>query len=164
MPVQTSYSLYTRDAVVGALYGITLTNSVRHSGVNIGSAAISFGLGVKNVAGLGNDRQVELGSGAFVDGISMRQIDKQMNVVPGTGAIAYQKNEVVGILKDGYINVLLQAGAAAVKGAAAFVHATNGTFAADATGTHVSTTNVTFESTGVAGDIVVVNITRSLQA
>lgn len=165
MAVQTSYDLYTRDAVVGALYGISLTNSVRHSLTNVDTVEIPFGVAVKNVAGLGNERQCTLGGAAKVEGFAIRQINKQMQTVPGTGAIGYKVGDTVGVLKEGFMNVLLEAGsAAAVKGAQAWVSTTDGTVRADTAANYVQATNVTFESTGSAGDIVVVNITIGNQA
>jgi len=165
MPVQSEYNLYTRDAVVGALYGISLTNSVRHSLINAGTAEIPFGVAVKNIAGLGKDRQCELGGAAKVEGFAIRQINKQMNVVPGTGAIAYAVGEAVAVLKEGFMNVKLETGsAAAVKGARAWISTVDGTVRADTATDYVESTNVTFESTGVAEEIVVINITIANQA
>lgn len=165
MSVQTSYSLYTRDAVVGALYGISLTNSVRHSLINVDSVEIPFGVAVKNVAGLGNERQCTLGGAAKVEGFSIRSINKQMSTVPGTGAVAYKVGEAVGVLKEGFINVLLETGsAAAVKGAQVWVSTVDGTVRADTAVNYVACTNATFESTGSAGDIVVINVTIANQA
>lgn len=166
MPVQTSYDLYTRDAVVGALYGISLTNSVRHTYINqlADATDIGFGVAISRVAGLGNERQCILGGAAkaVIDGISMRQINKQMQVIPGTGAIAYKPGEAVGVLRDGFINVKLETGsAAAVVGAAAWFHNDTGLVRADTAAGYTVSTNVTFESTGIAGEIVVVNINKA---
>jgi len=182
MPLQ-DYKLYTRDEVVGALYGISLTNSVRQSYANVlangnPGAEVGFGLAVKRTdnAAAGQTRTAALGVNATpdaegdnavaIEGLTMRQINKQMTTVPGTGAIAYAPSEVMGVLIDGYIHVEVLAGDTgatnAVLNAPVFVHAANGTIhSSPIAGATVQATNLVFDRNNDNGDIGLVRISQA---
>lgn len=164
MPLQ-DYNINTRDAVAGSLYGLSYTNSVRHTYINAGAELIPFGVAVQRV--IGEDRQCALGSALAADatgliaGFSIRQVNREQEVRPGDGNISYALKSDVGVLHDGYMNVLLKAGAA-VQGAAVHIDVTTGEIhGAAIAGTTAQATNVVFDSNGLVGSIVRVNITRA---
>jgi heptaprenylglyceryl phosphate synthase len=163
-----AYKMYTRDAVAGALYGTSLTNSTRLSFINSEATGIGFGVAVQRSTPADMERNCKLGTGlaesGAVLGFAMRQINKTQEIYSTTGDISYGKGEAVGVLTDGYLNVELKGAAAAVAGAKAFVHPTTGAVSAEATGGYLEATNVSFELGGATGDIVVINITRATQA
>jgi len=178
MPAQTSYTLYTRDEIVGMLYGISYTNSVRHSYANTkadgtAGADVGFGLAVEvlqlasdpsqRIAGLGN-AATPGGAGtntAFIDGISIRSINRTMSTLPGTGAIAYSGFETMGVLREGFIHVLVTAGSA-VQGVKAFINAATGAFqGAAVANVTLETTNVVWDRTNSVGEIGLVRITSA---
>jgi len=176
MPAQTSYSLYTRDEVVGALYGLSYTNSIRHSYANTAAdgsagAGVGFGLAVQRlilasnpqarIAGLGNagTPDAEGDNLELVDGISIRSINRTMNTLPGTGAISYDGFEQMAVLQDGYIHVLVTAGSA-VRGVNAFVDAATGELhGAAIAGTTIQASNIVWERANSVGEIGLARIT-----
>ena len=166
MPLQ-NYSMYTRDYVVGELYGPTMTNAVRQSYINSDgsgtpAASAGFGLAVQRVTT--EDRMAVIGAaGADADvvlihGLTMRQLNKEMQTRPGTGNIAYLPGEVMGVLRQGMLTVRNEGGDAVV-GANAHVDKTTGAIYAEAGAGRVEAANLVFEKGGAAGDIVIVSLT-----
>jgi hypothetical protein len=146
MPKQ-DFNINTRDSLVGNLYGISYTNSVRHTYSNKmaapGLAAdIAFGL---SVAQSDEDRWCVLGTGAttadpiVVLGVSIRQINREPDSRPSAGNISYHDNEELAVLRDGFITVMAEEAVAV--GARVYVDNATGTFwgAADGVNRALST-------------------------
>jgi hypothetical protein len=113
MPVQ-NFTINTRDSIVGNLYGISYTNSVRHTYSNKKAAAglapdIAFGLAV---AQSDEDRWCVLGTNvatatpAVILGLSVRQINREPDARPSAGNISFHDNEELTVLRDGFMTVL----------------------------------------------------------
>lgn len=162
------YNINTPDQVVGELYGISLTNSVRQSYINLDGAGqglpVAFGRTVRAVAG--HDRRAingqagSTGTKHAVKGITMRQINQMQQMIPGDGTIWYQAGDAMAVLEAGMISVNLETDTA-VAGAFAFVDLADGTFHGAAGAGRIEATNVVFKTSGSAGDIVVVTITQA---
>ena len=156
MPVQ-SYTINTRDAIAGQLYGMQQSRADIASAFVETGAGIGFGLACKVGTGA---RGVELGGAAHVAGISVRQIDREAATRPSDGTVVFRKGEALPLLKEGSINVKVADAGTMVSGAVAHVNAATGEFSI-AGGT--ATTNVTWVLNGTvaAGDIVPVRITNA---
>ena len=170
MPMQ-DYTVNTRDFVVGQLYGISMTNSVRQSYSNLdengAGSDIGFALAVQRVAG--HDRRAIAGVGEGADGdtvhifgLTMRQINTEQDTYPGTGEVSYHAGDVMGVLHDGMLTVEVAGSAAAVADAPCFVNRTTGEIAAEAGAGYVQAANMSFQSSGEAGSIVVATITQAV--
>lgn len=133
MPVTSGYKINTRNAVVGTLYGLSLTNSVRHTGINVSNAPIGMGLALQHTPTAEADRGVSVGTGLSADGgnvyaLSIRQINKQMGLYSTTGEITYPVNAELTTLLDGFCHVEVDAAPDLTSSKSVYVHAANGTF------------------------------------
>lgn len=155
MPVQ-SYDINTPDFQVGNVYGLTYTNSVRESFK--AKVALAQGQVVKRSA----DREVTLGSAGAGQqfGVVIRQLTNESDFRPNTGAAPYPVGSIVPVLLEGSIYVTTVAAAAA--GGDVYVNSTTGAITSAATAGYVKASNMKFDSSGGAGDIVRVMITRAM--
>lgn len=161
MPIQ-QFTINTRDNMVGNLYGISYTSSIRHTYSNKNdtddAAPIPFGVAVKQGS---EDRWCELGGGsaAVILGLSVRQINREPDDRPSSGNISFRNNEELTVLRDGFMTVKVVGGTAAV-GGRVYVNATTGAISADATG-NVLTTNMRWGSSGEVNTNAVVEISSA---
>lgn len=138
MPVQ-NYNINTRDAVAGALFGMSATRADIQTRFNTGATEIFAGQAV-DTDGVG--RGVTLGTAvAKVYGISIRQVNREMNVIPGQGVIGYAQGEDLGVVSDGRIVVEVLDAITTNHNAFLFV-GTDGVFSVADRGTDIQTTNV----------------------
>lgn len=156
MPVQ-SYNINTPDFQVGNVYGLTYTNSVRES--FRAKVALAQGQVVKRGT---TEREVDLGSAGAGQqfGIVIRQLTNESDFRPNTGAAPYPVGSIVPVLLEGsiYVNTV----AAAAAGGDVYVNSTTGAITSAATAGYVKASNMKFDSSGGAGDIVRVFVTRAM--
>lgn len=139
MPVQ-NYNINTRDAVAGVLYGMSATNADVQTRFNTGAAPIAFGLAVQTDS---NGRGVTIGGLSKVYGISLRQVNRTMNVIPGQGEVFYKEGEDLAVVSNGRVVVQVSDAVAADHNKFLFVDKNTGTFAVASRGADdAQTTNV----------------------
>ena len=160
MPVQ-EYKINIRKAVVGALYGMSYTNSERHSGKVLDNDGAGFGLAVKAGA---EDRTVALGAEdtGIIFGVSIRAVNMEQTTYPGTGEIKYKKDAQMAFVREGTIQVKVLSGASAVQGEV-FVDKATGEFHTVAATGRVKATNARWTSKTPAGEIGRLTITIANQ-
>jgi len=149
-----AFNIYTANGYEGEL--VDSGPRVTQTGV-LTSSKVGFG------KALGRDNSVERGvaiathsSGSIpVFAITQREYNHEASLRPSTGTdFFYKKTESVSLIRDGYLRLKVT-GAAAVAGALALVHKTDGTFSGgSATGDFLATTNVVWEESGQVGDII----------
>lgn len=152
MPVQ-NYNINTRDAVVGQTYGLMHTMTI-HSGVVEGSG-VAAGLAVQRGA---TDRSCAAGGGGAGDVFAMCVLQqvKEASLRPSDGTVDYVAGDVVGLLREGFINVA--AGEAVSAGDSVYVNDTTGVlYKSTGTGRTLST-NMVFETSAGVDEISVVKI------
>lgn len=156
MPVQT-YNINIQGAQAGDLYGLTYTNSLRESFRT--AVECAAGKVVKRGA---SDREVTLGSaGAGMQfGVVIRQMVVESDFRPNTGAALFPIGSIVPVLLEGTIQLVTIGGATA--GGAVYVNDLTGDITNVPTTEFVLADNMKFDSSGAAGDIVRVFISRSL--
>lgn len=159
MPVQ-EYKINIRKAVVGALYGMSYTNSERWSAR--ADKEMGFGIGVKPA--LNEDRVVTPGIGAegFLYGISLRTINMEQTTYPGTGEIKYKKGAQIAFVREGTVNVKVNSGASAMNGEV-FVELLTGDFHTISAAGRVKARNARWTSITPANDIGRITITIANQ-
>ena len=167
MPKQ-SFTINTRDSLVGNLYGISYTNSVRHTYLNknnaSNSADIPFGVAVCQGS---EDRWAQLGTGATtadpitVLGLAIRQINREPDSRPSKGEVSYHDNEELAVLRDGFMTVKVGTGNAVVNGRV-YVDNAKGTFhSAAKADERAIALNLRWGSSGSAGSNAVLEITSA---
>ena len=156
MPVQ-SYNINTPDFQVGNVYGLTYSSSVRESF----KAKVALAQGQVVQRGT-TDREVDLGSAGAGNqfGVVIRQLTNESDFRPNTGAAPYPVGAIVPVLLEGSIYVVTVAAAAA--GGDVYVNSTTGAITSGATAGYVKASNMKFDSSGGAGDIVRVFVTRAM--
>lgn len=159
MPVQ-EYTINIRKAVVGALYGMSYTNSERHSARAV--TAMGFGLAVQPEAN--EDRVVKLGVNAKGElyGVTIRTINMEQTTYPGTGEIKYKAKAQVAFVREGTIQVKVLSGASTMLGEV-FVDTTTGEFHSVTAAGRVLARNARWSSIAPAGGIARLTITIAKQ-
>lgn len=166
MPVQ-QFTINTRDSMVGNLYGISYTNSVRHTYSNknatADSADIAFGLVVTQGS---EDRWCQLGTGATTAdpivllGLSIRQINREPDARPSAGNISYHENEELTVLRDGFMTVYAEE-AVSIGGRVYVDNVTGKMYATASTTTRALATNMRWGSSVTAPGNAVAEITSA---
>jgi len=148
MPIQ-DYNIYTGNAYKGQESD---ASSPRVNGSGFAEAATGFGLALTRGTAEG---QVLVGhDSGNVFGISIREMNHEAVNRPSDGETAYAINQSVSLMREGYINVLVN-DHAAVAGAFAAVNDTTGEFVGGTADTgETQSTNVVFMEAGIAGSIV----------
>lgn len=160
MPVQ-EYHINTRNEVEGQLYGLQQTRADIQTGFAEDANGIPFGKAVKVGAG---PRGFLLGAaGAHVDGIVLRQIDREAAKRPSDGTVVFRKGDSLPVCSDGRVVVKVMDAGAIVRGQKVFVHQANGTFHVATGAGLVEASNVVWGTgkTAAVGDLVHVVITNA---
>ena len=142
MPIQ-DFKIYTDNAYNGQVSNSansTIVTGIMEADLEMGRA-VKRGSKPGTVAGAGE---------ANVFGVAIRDLNWEAAHRPSDGTTVLKKGNNASILRQGYINLKVTAGAA-VAGKAVHVIASDGKFAG--TG-GVACTNVTWEGNGAAGSIV----------
>jgi hypothetical protein len=160
MPVQ-EYKINIRKSVVGALYGMSYTNSERQSGKVLDVDGAGFGLAVKAGA---EDRTVEIGveDTGIVYGVSIRAVNMEQTTYPGTGEIKYKKGAQMAFVREGTIQVRVNSGASVVQGEV-FVDEVTGEFHTVTGAGRIKAINARWTSKTASGDIGRLTITVANQ-
>lgn len=135
MPVQ-NYSINTRNAVAGQLYGLQQTRADIQT--RMAGEVLDFGVGIADAAAT-DSRAVTAATGGKV-AITLRQINREQETRPGDGNVKFKVGEALPALFDGRVVVHVADGAAGTKGA--LLHCTAGVFQVDSGTPANATTNV----------------------
>lgn len=160
MPLQ-EYTVNTRDAIEGQLYGLQQSSASIMSGT--ADNAISFARGVSQGA---KDRSVLLGQPTLTDadkvrllGVSLRQVNREQEVRAGDGTITFAIGTEIPVLRRGQVNVKIKDSCAV--GGAVHMDKVTGMFYGAAGAGLVQVVNAQYRSTGSVDSIVVLEITES---
>ena len=137
---QTSYTRLTEKGFNGGLADLNPTEVIAEAA----EGAVAFGTAVSR-SGDG----VAVGGTAPI-GIAIRDLSRQANT-PGSSDFAYDDEEAVNILREGYVFLTIAAGGAA--GAALLSNDTTGIVDVGTAGAGETQLNATLEETVTAGEI-----------
>lgn len=155
MPVQ-NYTINTRDAVAGELYGLQQTRA----DIQTSFAEVQMGFGLALARGA-KSRGVKLGHDAgVVLAISLRQINREALTRPSDGSIAFLVNDAIPSLYSGRVNVQVKDAGAVTRGQAPFIDDATGEFYVATAVGRTQAKNILWgvDATHAAGDITHVNI------
>jgi hypothetical protein len=152
MSVQTSYELDIAKGLPGLIYALAPADVVTRAVET--AAGVPFGVAVSQGTG---DNQAVLGGTSFL-GVSIRSLEQEG--AANTGAIQWDEQEAMGILRTGYIYVTCPAGC--VPGdLVKYTDATGVLDAGAAAAGETQLTNAAWQTTAAAGELGVIKIETS---